>query len=49
MKLIESNRSSMDKSSLVGMRLHLEGQRRGQAAEVVCWSSGWRSAGVSTA
>ena len=36
MKLIESNRSSMDKSSLVGMRLHLEGQRRSQAAEVIC-------------
>ena len=49
MKLIEGNRSSMDESSLVGMRLHLEEQRRGQTAEVVCWSSGWRSAGVSTA
>ena len=49
MKLIEGNRSLMDESNLVGMRLHLEEQRRGRAAEVVCWSSGWRSAGISTA
>ena len=49
MKLIEGNRSSMDESSLVGMRLHLEEQRRGRAAEVAGWSSGWRSAGISTA
>ena len=49
MKLIEGNRSSMDESSLVGMRLHLEEQRLGRAAEVAGWSSGRRSAGSSTA
>ena len=49
MKLIEGNRSSMDESSLVGMRLHLEEQRRGRATEVAGWSSGWRSAGISAA
>ena len=37
MKLIESNRSSMEESSLIGMRLHLEVQCRGQAAEVAGW------------
>ena len=32
MKLSEGNRSSMEESSLVGMRLHLEVQRRGSGS-----------------
>ena len=49
MKLIEGNSSSMDESSLVGVRLHREEQRRGPAAEVAGWSSEWRSTGIGTA
>ena len=40
MELTEGNRSSMEESSLIGMRLHLEVQCQGQAAEVAGWSSG---------
>ena len=39
MELTESNRSSMQESGLIGMRLHLKVQCGRQAAEVAGWIS----------